>query len=308
MNQGYIAISYVCNQKCSFCPCSLEERHYPIPSFQDLKGTVVDMKKRGIDSIVVSGGEPTVYPEFTGFIGFLCSEGLKVTVLSNSERFSEQVFVDGFSANADPRLVEVITTIHSQKASEHEMINGSPGSFERSVNGLLKLADSGYHITVKHCITRLNFRDLKAFYEYIDEQFPEAADIQMCSIDYCGLTDDRKYDHMVVFPELEPYFEEMFDTYLERMNRGNKRHVYCINMPLCSMDPYYWKFAAPKNQPYSNYASPSEKGETNVEKGRDDFIGTFGKGCQKCKAESLCAGTYRTAFEYFGDRIILPYK
>lgn len=26
MTQGYIAIGYMCNQKCSFCPCSKEEK------------------------------------------------------------------------------------------------------------------------------------------------------------------------------------------------------------------------------------------------------------------------------------------
>lgn len=308
MSQGYIAISYACNQKCSFCPCTAEERHYPIPPVNNLKETVINMKKRGIDSLIVSGGEPTLHPEFVDFIGFLCSEGLRVTILSNSERFSDQAFVTDFSYHADPGLVEVITTLHSHNPSEHETINGSPGSFERSVNGLLKLADNGYHITVKHCITKLNCRDLKVFYEYVDDRFPEAADIQMCSIDYCGLTEDNKYDYMVVFPELEPFFEEMFDSYIERVERGNKRHMYCINMPLCSMDPYYWDFVAPKNQPYSNYSSPTENGKSNMEKGSGEFIGTFGKGCQVCKAEPLCAGTYRTAFEYFGDRIILPYE
>ena len=84
--------------------------------------------------------------------------------------------------------------------------------------------------------------------------------------------------------------------------------MYCINMPLCSLDPYYWDFVAPKIKSYSSYSAPTQKGESNVEDGRDDFIGTLGEGCRKCKAEPLCAGTYRTAFEYFGDRIICPYK
>ena len=79
-------------------------------------------------------------------------------------------------------------------------------------------------------------------------------------------------------------------------------------MPLCSLDPYYWDFVAPKIKSYSSYSAPTQKGESNVEDGRDDFIGTLGEGCRKCKAEPLCAGTYRTAFEYFGDRIICPYK
>ena len=29
---------------------------------------------------------------------------------------------------------------------------------------------------------------------------------------------------------------------------------------------------------------------------------------ERCKVEMICAGTYRTAFNYFGDRIIKPYE
>ena len=28
MNSAYLAISYICNQKCSFCPCTKEEKIY----------------------------------------------------------------------------------------------------------------------------------------------------------------------------------------------------------------------------------------------------------------------------------------
>lgn len=42
--------------------------------------------------------------------------------------------------------------------------------------------------------------------------------------------------------------------------------------------------------------------------GEESFLGTFGKACERCKVEMICAGTYRTAFNYFGDRIIKPYE
>lgn len=308
MTQGYIAIGYMCNQKCSFCPCSKEEKKYPIPSLEELKNAIDIMKESGIDSVVVSGGEPTMHPFFCEFIHFLCQKKLKVTILSNSERFSQKSFVNRFLDMADQRYVEIITTIHSQKAVDHEIVNGSRGSFERSIQGLKSLQENGFHVTVKHCVTKTNFRELLEFYEFVEETFPQEVDIQMCSIDYCGLTDDTKYNYMVVFPDLEPYFEKLFDKYIEHINSGSVRHVYCINMPLCSMDPFYWDFVAPKAKVYGNYAAPSDTGKSDVMAGEEIFLGTFGAACQRCKVESICAGTYRTAFDYFGDRIIKPYE
>lgn len=309
MTQGYIAIGYMCNQSCSFCPCSKAEKGYPIPTLEELKRAIESMiEDSSINSVVVSGGEPTIHPDFINFIKYLCNKELKITILSNSERFSDKKFADEFLTAVPIDQIELITTIHSHLEEEHEAVNGAQGSFKRTIDGLLRIQSGGIHTTVKHCITKANYRDLCKFYEFIDGIFPQETDIQMCSIDYCGLTEENKYDYMVVFPELYSSFEEMFDLYLKKMNTGNIRHMYCINMPLCSLDPYYWDFVAPKIKSYSNYAAPTERGATDVEIGSDDFIGTLGKGCRTCKAEPICAGTYRTAFEYFGDQIICPYE
>ena len=39
----------------------------------------------------------------------------------------------------------------------------------------------------------------------------------------------------------------------------------------------------------------------------DSNVGLYTNACKKCKANQLCAGTYRTAFELFGDSIVKPY-
>lgn len=308
MKQGYIAVGYMCNQKCSFCPCSKEEKNYPIPSLRELEKAIeIMMDESGIEAIIVSGGEPTIHPYFCEFVQFLCLKQLNVTILSNSEMFSQEKFMNKFLNMADQRYVEIITTIHSQNAVDHERVNDSKGSFNRSIQGLKKLQKNGFHVTVKHCITKDNFKELLNFYEFVENIFTQDVDIQLCSIDYCGLTDQTKDDHMVVFPELEPFFEKMFDKYIENVSSGSLRHLYCINMPLCSMDPYYWNFVAPKVIPYGRYASPSKTGKSEVVSGEEGFSGTLGEGCKRCKVEMFCAGTYRTAFDYFGDKIIRPY-
>ena len=243
MRTAYIAISYICNQKCSFCPCSKEEKKYPEPLLKELKASVNEMiRDLKIDGIVVSGGEPTLHSHFTEFIEFLCEQDLKITILSTSERFSDNNFVKEFAVRIKTAQVEVISTIHSHLKEQHEFINGTVNSFERTMKGLQNLDSLGIHVTVKHCITQHNFKDLKKFYEFVNDSFSESIDMQMCSIDYCGLKLEEYDQYMLCFPELDQYFEEMFDGYIEDQKKGNMRHLYCINMPLCSVDPYYWQF------------------------------------------------------------------
>lgn len=308
MGVAYIAISYMCNQKCSFCPCSQEEKKYQEAKLEELKANVIDMMERSlIDGIVVSGGEPTLYSHFIEFIQFLCKRNLKITLLSTSEKFSDKEFVKSFANSININQIEVISTIHSHLQEQHERINGTKNSFERTITGLNNLSLEGIHTTVKHCITRENYKDLKMFYEFVDERFPLSTDIQMCSIDYCGIMPEEYEKHKIVFPELDQYFEKLFDYHIEKGNRERTRHMYCINMPLCSADPYYWRFFAQKPDGYSEYVSAMEKGNVRISDIVEKEVDTFGKVCKECKAESICPGTYRSAFELFGDKIVKKY-
>lgn len=308
MKTSYIAIGYACNQKCRFCPCSKEEASYPLIPGADLERIVQEiLKDRQTEHIVISGGEPTLHPYLGELLHTITSNGIRVTVLSNSERFSDDAFTSRLLSLAETERLSVITTLHSQDGAEHEWVNQTDGSFRRTIRGLQNLRKGGIHVTVKHCITRLNYRDLKKFYETINRLFDEQVDIQICSIDYCGLTEENKFDQMVVFPELAPYLEEMFDACLLDRENGSRRHVYCIHMPLCSADPCYWDFFAGATEGYSSYASPDDSGTPLLSYEVEKNTGTFAEECTKCKVKEICAGTYQTAFSYFGNRIVAHY-
>ena len=166
MKTSYLAIGYACNQKCRFCPCSKEEASYPLVSGADLERTVQEiLKDDQIGHIVVSGGEPTLHPCLFELLHIITSRGIQATVLSNSEKFSDDAFTERLLSSAATKHLAVITTLHSHDSQEHEWVNQTAGSFERTMKGLFNLRKNGIHVTVKHCITRLNYRDLKNFYE-----------------------------------------------------------------------------------------------------------------------------------------------
>lgn len=309
MSTGYIAVGYACNQRCRFCPCSKEEIAYPKMCLDDLKRTVDFMvESQNINSIVISGGEPTMHSDFIDIVKYITEKNMIITILTNSERFFNEEFCDKFSEVVDKEKTIIVTTIHSQNKEEHEWVNQTSGSFFRTTEGLKNLINRGVSVTIKHCITKLNYKDLTKFYEFIDTEFDQRAAIQFCSIDYCGLTEAEIDSQMLDFPSLEPYFEEMFDKYIEDIEKGSKRNVYCINMPLCSCDPYYWQFFVMKSDGYKGYASPDDMGRSEVSEDIENNVGTFGDECKECIVNEICPGTYKTAFDYYGSKIIKKYS
>ena len=309
MSTAYIAVSYICNQKCSFCPCGKEEKKYSEPSWENLTQTVdTILADSDIDSIVVSGGEPTLYSRFIDFLCFLCEKTLKsITILSTSERFSNPDFIQKLRENVDLTRINVISTLHSHLAEEHEGINLTPGSFERTIKSLKNLQKIGVKATVKHCITKDNYKALKSFFEFVDGCFDEDIDMQLCSIDYLGIPEKNREEQMLPFPKIAPYLEEMFDAYLARTEAGSKRMLYCIYMPLCAADPYYWDYFMKNPGGYSAFASSADHGEVYMASHENNDVGAFSKKCEACIVREICSGTYRSAFVSFGGRIVEPY-
>ena len=196
MNSAYLAISYICNQKCSFCPCTKEEKKFKYMDFQEVKDSVFRLKEElGIMEVVLSGGEPTLHPNFFDIISYLDSMNIKITLLSNAEKLDDINFVREISNRINSNNISVITTIHSQTEELHERVNGSKGSFRKTIRGLVNVNQAGFHTIVKHCVTKENYTELKEFFQFVDNTFPQSVDMQLCSIDYCGLEEEIKNNY-----------------------------------------------------------------------------------------------------------------
>lgn len=304
MKTAYLSIGYICNEGCRYCPCAMTLKKSGLfTQYNELIENVDSFIKSGIERIVISGGEPTLHPYFIKLINYLQKKNIKTIILSNGERFSDQVFLDEFGKNTRIDKLTVITTLHSHKKNNHEKANQTPGSYIKTMNGLNAIVNMGATLIIKHCVTKENFFELPEFYQFIDESFPQEVSMQICSIDYCGVPDDMLQKEMLSFIEIKPYLERMFDIHISNVKEGNKRNVYCINFPLCSCDVYYWKYIRKKQKNvYQLYKDPRIENAIDA----NDNVGISPFACKDCKVKSICTGTYLTAFEYFGDAIIRP--
>lgn len=305
MNNIYLAIDYICNENCLFCPCSENEKQKKIVTpYEELKTIIDSLVTHEVTDITISGGEPTLHPNLVELIQYAQRKGFEITLLSNSERFSNTLFLNSFLKELDVKKFKLITTLHSSVAIEHEFVNQTDGSFSRTIKGLQKLLENDVRIIIKHCITKRNYQNLDIFYNDLDAMFPENVDIQLCSIDYCGIPTEQLEKEMLSFTELRPYLESIFDLHLAKQHIGNQRKLYCINMPLCSCDVYYWNYISIRRQKmYNAYKDP----HLNDLIASQDNVGINREYCKSCKAFSFCSGTYLTAFDAFGDRIIKPF-
>ena len=128
---AWLTINRNCNLHCKWC--------YQNNTIKDTKTMPYSLAEKLIDlcsglfakNIILIGGEPTLHPRFFDIIKYIKNKGLKVSVVSNSIKFSNDKFV----TKAMEAGIDSITT--SIKGSSKEEYLKSTGS---DVFNLLKQA------------------------------------------------------------------------------------------------------------------------------------------------------------------------
>lgn len=293
----YLHCGCACNQKCICCPCEKDQRLKKVIEIKELQKEIDRMVEIGVTDVTVSGGEPTVYPNFFEVITYLVNKDLNIHILSNSEKFANIEFAKKFVETTRGKNVTVTTTFHSYKELEHEKQNGSKGSFNRSLNGLKFLDENNIQVSLKQCITSYNYKDLKNFIKFLTDNFSARAEIQFWGIDLCGMDEKSARKYFVEFKEIKPYIEEALD-YFESINTNRNQLLTLNNLPLCMCDCYYWNyFTLPSNRYYIDYKDQEEH----------SFSQNFGLpfiACKSCNFAKYCKGTYLSVYDMFGNSVI----
>ena len=207
MKTLFVSPSYVCNEKCVFCPCYKEAKRYaPIPATL-LKSCIEEaLQKNRIEMVLISGGEPTLYKELPEIMNYIREAGLKIGILSNSLRFANEIFFNSF-INTVGVDFELTTAFHSHVAEEHDAITGIKGSFEKSLKGINNLVKAGVHVTIKHIINGLSYKNLPECAQWVYLTFPDSVSWVICNMDLCGEALNNNSLTAVSFDESKPYLD-----------------------------------------------------------------------------------------------------
>lgn len=157
-----LKITYNCTNHCSFCFSSYM-KGIEIP-FESLKTAVFQGYKNGCNELVLSGGEPTLYP---GYIRELISLGVtlgykKFIIQTNGYGLSEcgelVSFLDGMAEKAE---ICLSFSVHGHIADIHDELSGKPGAFGSMMDAMKKVSGTHCKIYTNTVINTRNLMHLK---------------------------------------------------------------------------------------------------------------------------------------------------
>lgn len=149
-----LEVTKLCNLKCPFCSSNSGEDAISakISDALEAVGAFSDM---GALSLTLTGGEPTLRLDITlDLARYARSCGMNVGILTNGTLIDRRVI--HLLRSAEVSWVQV--SLNGPDPMSHDMEVGVPGSFERTMDAIVALNESGIETSVSSVITATNFR------------------------------------------------------------------------------------------------------------------------------------------------------
>jgi radical SAM protein with 4Fe4S-binding SPASM domain len=153
-----LELTPVCNNRCRGCSNVFAEARVahtvPPPLGAAQWGIVLDRIAPHAEQLKLTGGEPTLHPEFKAIVRRVSDLGLNFTLFTNA-RWPEPQRLMRFLMDV-PQCVGLLISLHGPTALVHEAFTGVPGSFDETIANVRRATLAGLLVATSTVVTRQN--------------------------------------------------------------------------------------------------------------------------------------------------------
>lgn len=282
-----VCITLDCNNRCKFCFQWDRRRKYKSPSLDSIK-KILERNKGVADEVGFGGGEPTLLGKDLFKLLETAQElGYKnVSMASNGRMFAYSSFAKKFSKFK--KFVNVGISIHGGSARTHDLLTGSKGSFEQTLEGIKNLIRYGLCPSCRIVITKQNLPELSEAVALLREEGIKRVTLAYPKIEGGAL---------VNFDEVVPSLGEAVQEIKNAIEIGDRIGIYVEvkNIPFCLLEGHEGRIAdiggyLMLRTPYLNFDGRPEE---LLEFTKFDF-------CNSCVWDKRCHGAWKKYVEKYG--------
>lgn len=214
-----LELTPACNNRCP--GCSNIYSHARRPAATDAATWERWLTEFGPQAVQIrlTGGEPTLHPEFFRILAAATAYGAQVTVFTNGRWPDPRMLVQRL--RGWPQLSGLLISLHGARPESHEMFSRVAGSFAETVANIRLAIAEGIPVALSTIITRSSWQELEAVAE-----LGQRLGVQHVAFNrYLGAPDD----------DLEPTQAQMRHAVrtIETMISAGVAVKYGIGMPQC---------------------------------------------------------------------------
>jgi len=289
MKRVDLKIGFYCNNRCAFCVQGDKRSRFAPKSLREIETLLREGRDKGADSLVFTGGEPTIHETFLDAVRLGRELGYEVIqIQTNGRKF---VYPDFCRKLADAGANEFGPSLHGSRPEIHDFLTGAPGAFLQTVAGIRNLKRMGLRVLTNTVITRANYRDLpdlaRLFVKLGVDQF------QFAFVHILGTAAKNRSWLVPRKVLIEPWVKGALDVGV-----AAGRVVMTEAIPYCRMSGYERYVAEriiPETVVYDAEATIESYTRVRREEGK-----TKGSECRKCAYFAECEGPWKEYPELFG--------
>ncbi len=223
-----IALTYRCQNRCTFCYASAPDRGPEVPEMttdevEHVLDVIVDDAR--VPTVSFTGGEPTLRPDLPDLIGYAKGRRLRTNLITNGVRCGANGYVEKLAAAG---LDSAQVSLEAASPEIHDAVVGRPGAWRQTVQGVRNLKAAGIHVHTNTTINSHNRDHLLALVDFLAEMEQPYLSMNMVI---------RTGDAV---GSMEIGYQEIGDLVLplkERANEHGMRFVWYSPVPLCLFNP-----------------------------------------------------------------------
>ncbi|MCX7648035.1 MAG: radical SAM protein [Elusimicrobiales bacterium] len=284
-----IKITFNCNNKCDFCAQGSKRTFIERKTMAEIIKALKDGIKSQANSVVFTGGEPTLHPDLIDLIKE--AKRLKyeyIQIQTNGRTLSDMDFLKKIkSAGAN----EISPALHGSKPEIHDKLTNADNSFNETIKGIINSKKLGLYVLTNTVITSLNYKDLPQIAKLLT--YLKVDQFQFAFVHIIGTAWEKRDWIVPKKSKVMPYLKKALDI---GISKGIKCYTEAI--PYCFMKGYE-ECVAEKIIPDGPVVDAEVFVENYGEYRRNEGKVKHKK-CKKCFYFKICEGPWREYPEIFG--------
>lgn len=148
-----LEITSYCNQKCLHCFVG-DELNQGMMAFSQVIRVIDDALAHDIRKLTLSGGEPTLHPQFIDILQYLLATNAEVTILTNGQRLRP----GHLEAFRHPNVLVKVPLLGW--GASHDLMTHRRDSFERTIANIRHMVALGIQVKLTSTVTKVNLNDM----------------------------------------------------------------------------------------------------------------------------------------------------
>lgn len=158
---GSIELLPLCNMKCDMCYVRLDNEEVKklggLHSADEWISIAKEMKDAGVLFLLLTGGEPFLYPEFRKLYLELLKLGFIITINTNATLIDEDLAL--FLGTHKPRRINV--TLYGSNEEIYQQLCHYPKGFQKAIHGIQLLQEQHIDVKISGSLAKNNINDIE---------------------------------------------------------------------------------------------------------------------------------------------------